>query len=128
MCIAMKPLAKYLNRLTLYHGFKRFANDFSLPIVSRCSGELAKGAQGAEGLADEVGSIDFAEGEGLLLERIRELPHNTAAHSQRDLLRSAGGAFSDICGLQISRFTSGVCRPVLAENSPLESFPGARTQ
>ena len=25
----------------------------------------------------------------------KELPHNTAAHSQRDLLRGAGGAFSD---------------------------------
>ena len=60
--------------------------------------------------------------------RPKEISHNTAAHSQRDLLRSAGGAFSDICCLQISRFTSGVCRPVLAENSPLESFPGARTQ
>ena len=26
---------------------------------------------------------------------VKEIPHNTAAHSQRDLLRGAGGAFSD---------------------------------
>ena len=35
-----------------------------------------------------------------------EIPHNTAAHPQGDLLRGAGGAFSDICCLQISRFTA----------------------
>ena len=30
--------------------------------------------------------------------------------------------------LQIFRFTSGACQPVLAENAPPERFPGARTQ
>ena len=39
-------------------------------IVSSCSGESDNRAQGAEGLADEEGSINLAEGYSLLLESI----------------------------------------------------------
>ena len=39
-------------------------------IVSSCSGESDNRAQGAEGLADEEGSINLAEGYSLLLESV----------------------------------------------------------
>ena len=64
-------------------------------IVSRCSGGSDNGAEGSEGLTDEVGSIDLAEGHSLLLERIHPI------HIENQINLSV-----HVCGFPGAEYTS----------------------